>query len=210
MGDLIWSRPRQERDLQKRKGSTRGKFMGKSVLVGLHGREPYMTRYFVGGFRLHIMHRGDAGRGPHDHPWWFITFPLNSYVEEVAYEHWNEDEHRMELRTRINLVKRFRFYFRPARYTHRILGPLDPVYRVLRECKLSHKDAWLALIYKPGVSLDEIDAQLDRMEIPKDKRTIRTLVMRGRVRNAWGFFLTKPPNDWMHHLDYFQLHEYDQ
>jgi hypothetical protein len=75
---------------------------------------PYLTRnilYLFGcTIRLHKFWRGDNDDfGPHNHPWWFITIPLRSYLEEV-YER--------GVRKDFALVKRFRPHFRPAGYEH--------------------------------------------------------------------------------------------
>jgi hypothetical protein len=52
--------------------------------VGL-GDTPYLDRYILyvgtGTLRLHKFWRGDDMRAPHDHPWWFITFPFRTYTE---------------------------------------------------------------------------------------------------------------------------------
>ena len=192
--------------------TSRGKLYGKSVLAGLDGKGPYMTRYWLGPFRLHLMHRGDAGRGPHDHPWWFLTFPLNSYVEEVAFEDVDNTGQRVTISTKLNIVRRFRFHFRPAHYTHRILGPYDPVMREIKATKTSHPMKWLAVLYKPGMTLAEVSDMLDSLDIKPERRLIRTLVLRGRSKWAWGFHRLRPPAppEWVHHEDYFRLPEYDQ
>lgn len=48
---------------------------------------PYMRRWYVELFgftlRLHHFFRSDLDRHLHDHPWWFITFPLGAYHEWV-------------------------------------------------------------------------------------------------------------------------------
>ena len=213
----LFSRPQTERDLpENRTNTSRGKLYGKSVLAGLDGKGPYMTRYWLGPFRLHLMHRGDAGRGPHDHPWWFLTFPLNSYVEEVAYQVYGINDPPLPdvpvVKTRLNIVRRFRFHFRPAHYTHRILGPYDPVMREIRAMKTSHPMKWLNFLYKPGMTLDQVSAMLDYLDIKPERRLIRTLVLRGRSKWAWGFHRLRPPAppEWVHHEDYFRLPEYDQ
>jgi hypothetical protein len=74
----------------------------------------YLTpRTRLGGLYWHVFHRGDQDRDHHDHPWWFWTFPLTSYWEEVL-----EDDGVASL----NYVKAFRWHFRPARYRHRVVG----------------------------------------------------------------------------------------
>lgn len=62
------------------------RLFGRHVIYGKEAEHatPYMTRYWFGRLRLHIFHRGDQDPDCHDHPWDFWTFPLTSYVEEVA------------------------------------------------------------------------------------------------------------------------------
>ena len=46
--------------------------------------EPYLERWiFWCGFsiRIHKFHKGDDDRAFHDHPWWFVTIPIKSYLE---------------------------------------------------------------------------------------------------------------------------------
>jgi hypothetical protein len=75
--------------------------------------------------RLHKFWRGDDDSAPHDHPWWFVTFPLKDY-NEVWW-----DPKRQHLRARV--VKRFRFHYRPATHRHYVvLGPrVAPVYTLV-------------------------------------------------------------------------------
>ena len=67
-----------------------GHNLGLERTVVQVGGEPYLGRWilYVGGFsfRLHKFYRGDDMRAPHDHPWWFVTFPLcRGYLELVPY-----------------------------------------------------------------------------------------------------------------------------
>ena len=78
--------------------------------------DAYMTRITWGLNRLHIFHRGDGDKDPHDHPWAFTTFPLTSYVEEVT-----ECVDGTWIRRR-EVVRAFRIHRRPATYLHRVLG----------------------------------------------------------------------------------------
>lgn len=212
MNHIIKSRPRDERDAEPTKQSTRGKLFGKSVLFSLTNPVPYMVRYFIGRLRLHIMMRGDAGRAPHDHPWWFVTFPFHSYVEEVAYEEVHPVTGRIDIKTRLNVVRRFRFHFRPAHYAHRILGPLVIQSRKIGKTVHGIPDNEMALArvqYRPGMTLDEVDAMLDYWVVPPKKRKIVTIVFRGGVRHSWGFYPVDGPG-WVHHKEYFLNNEYDQ
>jgi hypothetical protein len=100
-----------------------GRFMGVNVIYGRDGDSgtPYMTRMWFGRLRLHIFHRGDQDKDPHDHPWGFWTFPLRSYVEEVVERGnlFDDDEYF----TRRQIVRAFRLHYRPATHTHRVVGP---------------------------------------------------------------------------------------
>ncbi len=79
--------------------------------------EKYMTRYimYLGwiNLRLHQFFRGDDDRASHTHPWWFITFPLSPYREEV---------YNRGVSQCIRLVKAWRFHYRPASFEHIVLG----------------------------------------------------------------------------------------
>jgi hypothetical protein len=76
----------------------------------------YLTRWILycgGTLRLHKFHRGDDDRASHTHPWWFITFPLSAYVEDVF--------HRGKWAGR-RTVKPFRFYYRESGFEHIVAG----------------------------------------------------------------------------------------
>lgn len=104
-------------------------FFGRETIYGAEGEHdtPYLTRFWIGRLRLHIFHRGDADPDCHDHPWDFWTFPLTSYVEEVAVRaveqqgSWQRGTWARE----VNVVPAFRWTFRPATHTHRVIGPVD-------------------------------------------------------------------------------------
>lgn len=79
---------------------------------------PYLERWIVYlgpiCLRLHKFYRGDDDRAPHDHPFWFITIPLQSYVE-VAYASvgiWRR-------------VGAWRPHYRPALFRHIVVGRAD-------------------------------------------------------------------------------------
>lgn len=83
---------------------------------------PYLTRCKFGDrLSLHVFHRGDADPDPHDHIRAFVTFPLTSYVEEVFDP--------VTGRQYFNLVRAWRFHYRPARYAHRVVGPWEGLWR---------------------------------------------------------------------------------
>lgn len=190
----IYSRWRKKTQKDS-KLSTHGKFAGKSTIWGLSTARVYMVRYFVGLFRVHIMHRGDAGRHCHDHPWWFLTFPLRSYIEEVMVETGDPEK---PVRTHFNRVKAWRLHYRPAFHAHRIYGP-----SVYPHLPLEFEP------YKPGMSLDEIDAMYKTLNYPERKRKITTLVLRGRVKHAWGFYHPDTA-DWTPNELYFKQNGHDQ
>ncbi len=105
------------------KMSSEGAFIGYSTIYGVDGehRSPYMTRFWIGRLRLHVFHRGDADPDPHDHPWPFWTFPFTSYIEEVTdYAPMQQSPPEPPAMT-LNLVRAFRWTYRPATHCHRVL-----------------------------------------------------------------------------------------
>lgn len=111
--------------------SSSGKFMGWNTIYRLETGDRYMTRFWFGRLRLHIFHRGDEDPDPHDHPWDFWTFPLTPYVEEVANPQIAEPLQNTRkvgsgwsdtLIKHVQVVQAFRWNFRPATHTHRVLG----------------------------------------------------------------------------------------
>ena len=91
-------------------------------------KTPYMTRVWIDRLRLHIFHRGDNDPDPHDHPFYFWTFPLTSYVEEVTIR--REEEFELDGQKGVSggcekvlrVVPAWRWSYRPAEHTHRVLG----------------------------------------------------------------------------------------
>lgn len=82
----------------------------------------YLERWIIWlGFtlRLHKFHSGDDDRAFHDHPWWFITVPLSTYIEQTPG-------------AAVHQVKRWRPHFRPASYRHivQLVGG-QPVWTVI-------------------------------------------------------------------------------
>jgi hypothetical protein len=77
-------------------------------------RVTYMKRLIIGRLRLHFFYRGDGDEDPHDHPFDFWTFPLHDYVEEVLDHEYGDHQ--------IVVVDRFKWHFRHATHTHRVLG----------------------------------------------------------------------------------------
>ena len=108
--------------------SSAGKFMGINTIFGRDGEQggPYMTRAWFWRLRLHTFHRPDQDEDCHDHPWDFWTFPLVSYVEEVAIK---EPDYSVSyagppwvFRKTLQIVPAWRLSFRPATHCHRVLG----------------------------------------------------------------------------------------
>lgn len=83
-------------------------------LFGWQTAYDYQTQVWLWRFRFHKFMREDPGEAHHDHPWWFITFPLDTYVEDVLDVKTGKTE-------RV-IVEAFRFHYRPKEYTHRIIG----------------------------------------------------------------------------------------
>lgn len=99
------------------------KFFNWNTIYGKDGEHatPYQTRITIGRLRLHIFHRGDADPDCHNHPWDFWTFPLTSYVEEVAYcTSGSLPDENYILRRQV--VPAFMLHYRRAGHTHRVLG----------------------------------------------------------------------------------------
>lgn len=84
-----------------------------------NNNKPYLTRrvLFLVWFtlRFHTFHTDDPDEALHDHPWWFITFPLDDYIEDVG-----NDIGEIVGRRK---VKKFRFHFRKAKFSHRVYAP---------------------------------------------------------------------------------------
>jgi len=106
----------------------------ESSTIVHHGR-PYLLRliaYFWMTLRLHRFVRGDDDRAPHDHPWWFITFPFTSYIERywIQEEGWVEDSpihghHELLWAPHTRVVKAWRFHFRHRKFRHYVVGRAD-------------------------------------------------------------------------------------
>ena len=115
-----------------------------------------------GGMYLHVFMRGDVDPDCHDHPWYFWTFPLVSYLEEVMLKGGVKVG---ELRvTKIRNVKCFRWHHRPGAFAHRILG---------RTQKFMATDT-------RGQSIPMVKPVPGR---------IVTLVWHGPKRREWGFWV---------------------
>lgn len=155
------------------------------------GGKPYMTRIIMGRLRLHVFHRSDLDADPHDHPWDFWTFPLRSYVEEVAIPVGGylsgprAGESKFEVRRFV--VKAFRWHFRPAEHRHRVIGRYagylqGPAYDNLPDG-----------LFKSATA-DEANAAMASdtgYQAVADDGKIITIVWRGKMRRIWGFWKSR-------------------
>lgn len=98
-------------------------------------RTVYMTRVLIGPKTrwgqcyLHVFHRSDIDRDPHDHPFGFWTLPLNdSYIEEVfVHERLDGIPDKPQAWTHPRkpcfmevTVPRLRWTYRASTHTHRV------------------------------------------------------------------------------------------
>jgi hypothetical protein len=85
--------------------------------VGAQRGDPYRTKIQLPfGWRFHKFYRPDEDRAWHDHPNHFWTFPFADYLEELFDPATG--------RVTMNIVKGWRWHYRPATYTHRLMGRL--------------------------------------------------------------------------------------
>lgn len=155
------------------------KFIGRHTII-IDGA-PYMSRYWLGRLRLHILYRGDVDPDAHDHPFSFWTFPLTPYVEEVVAprlaravrltteslgESFNCPPSRAT-RWR-QLVPAFKISHRPAGHAHRILGRANSIATMFK---------------KPG---ERIPHGMADAKFLADGPIV-TIVWRGRKEREWGF-----------------------
>lgn len=106
-------------------GSAKHKFGPQHSLITHNDGTKYLERYIwyvgIGTIRLHKFWSGDDVRAPHDHPWWFITFPFTSYREKVFVVRSDCGPIRTMGLTHRD-VHAFRFHYRPAEYCHIVLS----------------------------------------------------------------------------------------
>lgn len=168
----------------KPKDTSAGRFMGRSVIYGADGEHetPYMTRYWFGPVRFHIFHRGDQDPDCHDHPWDFWTFPLRTYVEEVltpirdAVAEGREAP-PVRYQRRQGIVRAFRLHYRPATYTHRVLGALT---------RFSSEGGQSSIQVHTGEDI------ISYMPVG----TIPTIVWRSGIKRKWGFTKSDETGKW--------------
>jgi hypothetical protein len=110
----------------------------------VHDGDTYMRRWilYVAGctLRLHHIMRPDRDRAPHNHPFWFITFPLGEY-REVFWISPDEPPRVPDwLRKRLcdggwtdatRWVRAFRPAFRGINFRHRIDSVPRPVWTIV-------------------------------------------------------------------------------
>lgn len=158
------------------------KSVGFETIYGVDGEHatPYLTRVRIGRLRLHIFHRGDADPDPHDHPWDFWTFPLTPYVEEIALPVRDTyvagggqlPPQRYFLTRRV--VPAFRWSYRPAEHTHRVLGRYD--------AKATLHAASEAFIFRVATQPQHRPGK------------IITIVWQGKASRKWGFLRNRDGN----------------
>jgi hypothetical protein len=111
-----------------------GKLFGfEYSFIFTQGR-PYLERWIIycgGTLRLHRFHDGDEPV-PHDHPWWFVTFPLRGY-----WENYTNPAYNWPAACR-RYVKPFRFHYRPASFQHFVNTPPFPVWTIVITGDLSN------------------------------------------------------------------------
>lgn len=148
--------------------SSAGKFCGWNTIFGRDGEKatPYMTRIWFGRLRIHIFHRGDSDPDCHDHPWDFWTFPLTSYVEQVAKA--KAVRGTATIRHEFQIVPAWRVSFRPATHCHRVIAPY-----------IGPKPETDLRLYAEGRALHPTDLY--------GQGKIITIVWRGALRRKWGF-----------------------
>lgn len=162
--------------ISKKNTTSAGKLFGANRIYGVEGdhETPYMTRFWFGRLRFHIFHRGDADPDCHDHPWGFWTFPLRPYIEEVLEPRietvWTHEGKvvRPYFERRRQVLKAFRWHYRPATHTHRVLG---------------------LAVRSPHTTVDNHWSFESVANIP-------TIVWRERPSRAWGFTKNDQTGKW--------------
>lgn len=186
--------------ISKNTKTSAGRLFGINRIYGAEDGKtlPYMTRAWFGRLRFHIFHRGDQDPDCHDHPWGFWTFPLRSYVEEVLEERvetrWGHNDklnapfkhERRYFERRTEIVRAFKWHYRPATYRHRVLGAWDGAWAIDHEPSTESGRDWA--LDGPTVAIG---------------RAVPTIVWREKASRPWGF--TKERNGkwcWVGWTDY--------
>ncbi len=169
---------------------------------------PYMEKWGLhlgplGSVWVHHFHRGDVDRDLHDHPWPFVTFPLTSYVEEVAEyprggwpntcEICDMDDMARGCRycalaglpnpptIETRLVERFRFHYRPADYQHRVIGPWSGA----EVCQCGQSEASYGWPCTHGGC--QFSPEVAQNGQNQAKKGIWTLIWHAKKSRNWGF-----------------------
>lgn len=183
------------------------KFWGRFTVWDRTGvqskRTPYQTRYWIGRLRLHIFHRADEDPDWHDHPWGFWTFPLTSYVEEVVssvvpecvnagMSEWIVHDdignafHSSDLQyVRRRVVRAFRLHYRPAEFTHKIVGRFDG-WNVDLEVDTDNDDFMRDIFCAPFEYLSEGHSPYVQPAVDPNRKIV-TIVWREHKSRVWGF-----------------------
>jgi len=117
----------------RRCGTSRDQIWGLShdLVISTETSLPYLERWILWlpglTLRVHKFWRGDDPTAPHDHPWWYVTFPLSHYIENW----WDPRVEHMRSR----VVGAWRFHFRPAAHRHIVHMPPErpdtPIYTLV-------------------------------------------------------------------------------
>lgn len=198
----IDAKPTAMQESAKKQTSSADRWWGKSVIYGKEDEHatPYMTRYWIGRLRLHIFHRGDQDPDCHDHPWDFWTFPFTSYVEEVALPrretiYPGKPDMPPRFYKHRQIVRAWRWSFRPATHTHRVLG------------------RWTGRWERPWPGRPVDSEMVESYQSPRRLRIedepsfgpgpIVTLVWRSEDKRKWGFLKARDGKwCWVHWKSY--------
>lgn len=143
--------------------------------------EKYMSRSWIGRLRLHIFYKGDDDRDPHDHPWSFWTFPFTDYVEEVTLR--SHDGFDPIYVTRMQIVRAWRWNYRPAEHCHRVIGPWKGRVRIIEHPTFE--------MIRPRHDWLVDHPQYEPVAEPFNGGKLITLVWRTDFTRMWGFLKTR-------------------
>jgi hypothetical protein len=122
--------------------------------------EEYMERRILWlglcTLRLHKFLSGDRAE-PHDHPFWFVTFPLTTYRERVLVA-----DGMTPVIEEYSEVRRFRFHFRPARHAHSVYGDGRPIWTLVITGRRTRKWGFWVDDCTRWIPYDEMGVEYDR------------------------------------------------
>lgn len=146
---------------------------------------PYMRRRILWlgwiTLRYHVFLRSDEDRALHDHPWWFVTLPLDTYWEIVPSVSWSG------VPGILRTVRRWRPHYRPAEHRHRVLLLKSPTRTlVLTGTKTRgwgfHKDGifypfreWVRVFGTPACADPVKSARYSSLYVTKAERIMREI-----------------------------------